>query len=193
MANKNPYDSKKTFDISEEERAGRNKSLGAAEGMLSPASEALGQFYDPNGMSAYAKGQQTLRESDTNKRFNDSQAAQRMRARMSGFGYEQPAEQAGEGFIENARAAELSRIPAETQKEASEMAMQAVGLQNGLANTELGVANQFSPESYYQTGAQQAEQEAQRRGGLWKSLAGLGMNLAAPFTSGLAGKLFKSK
>jgi hypothetical protein len=176
MSKKNPYNSQKTFSIAEEERAARNK-------LIEPASGALARYYSPEGMSEYAKTQQTLRESDTNKAFNNSLAANRMRARMAGFGYEQPLTQAGDMYTENARAAELARIPAETQSEAARLGLQAIGQQQGFAGM-------YQPMGYYNTGAQQYENEAARRGGLWRALSKVGLGVAgrvipgaAPFTS----------
>jgi hypothetical protein len=179
MSIKSPYSSTGTYNIAEQERQGRNANLGTTNSMISGASQALQQFYSPEGMSAYAKGQQTLRESDTNKSFNNSQAAQRLRARTAGFGYEQPAEQAGETNVQNARAAELSRIPAETQADAAKMAMQAVQEQNSLANTQLGVANAYDPLGYYQTGAEEDEAARNRRTQLWTTIIHEASNAAS--------------
>jgi len=210
MGKKNPYSADKTFAKSEQEQAARDKTLAATEGRLNtaqstinPMKNALLRFYDPNYINSYAKTQTDLRTSDTNKAFNNSLAAQRARARMSGFGYEQPAEQVGETNVENARSAELARIPAEMQKEAADMEFKAIGLgsglagqENALANTELGMARTYNPEGYYRTGVEQNEAEQARKGGFWKSLASLGLGLAtAPMTGGgsLFGNLFKKK
>jgi hypothetical protein len=184
MGKKNPY-----TGMANEQQGQQNKALNQTSGMISGASGALNQFYSPSGMSQYAKTQQAQRESDTNKNFNNSMANQRMRSNLSGFGYQQPAEQAGETNIENARAAELSRIPAETQSDAAKIAMQAIGEQNSLAGTEAGVARTYDPLGYYNTAQKQDQLNQAQSSELWGALG----NLAAPFTGGLSKYLFKTK
>lgn len=191
MASKNPYNSQKTFQTAEGQLQSQNKALDSTSGMINPASQALSQFYSPSGQSQYAKTQQTALESATNRNFNNSLASQRMRARMSGMGYEQPAEQTGETNVENARASALAQIPAQTQQEAAQMGLQAIGEQNALAGTQLGIARAYDPESYYGTAVNQYNQEQARKGGLFGSLANLAGTVAAPFTAGLSKSIFK--
>lgn len=126
---------------------------------------------------------------------------------MSGFGYEQPGEQGAESDVDIARAQALSRIPGDVEAEYVPIAMSAAqgrmasgaqqaGTYGQAFNTQLAgfgqagglysdIAGQYSPEQYYGTAAQQAEQEKARRGGLWKNLAMFGTAIgAAPFTGG---------
>lgn len=183
---KNPNNSAKTFQIAGQEMQKRDTSLGKVENMISPASSALERFYDPSGsgMSAFKKGLLNTKTADATGAFNNAEAAQRQRANLSGFGYSQPIEQAATSNIENARARRLSEIPGEVELESLAPEFQAIGLQNQLAGTELGVGRTYDPEGYYKIGASQAEQEAQRRGGLWRSIAKIGLTAAAPFTGG---------
>jgi hypothetical protein len=233
MGKKNPNDSQKTFQISEEERQARNKQLGEvsttgtelkgiagtgatatkgiADTTASAVNPALERFYDPSGagMSEWKRGQINTRTSGTTKAFDSALAAQRQRAKVAGFGYLQPAEQAGETNLGIGRAGALSRIRGDVENEAIPIEMEALkareasgaeqagtyGAANALEQSgfgdvgrlQLGEAGEYSPEDYYKTGANQAEQEAQRRGALWKSLGKLGTTAAGAVFGGLPG------
>ena len=202
---KNPYNSKKTFSIAEDERAGRNQQLGQvndvadsslraadnnAQGIRDTARETAGQmrtvssenadrlrnlasgeargyrdladqsanlnrgvadenywrqtgladknagavnpalerYYDPSGagMSTWKKGQINTREKSANRAFNDTLAGTKRRAQLSGFGYNQAADQAGETNVELGRADALSRIRGDVEAEAVPIEMQAI-------------------------------------------------------------------
>lgn len=212
MAKKNPYDSKKTFGIAEEERAARNQALGEAKGTAGTMSDVgrqtyeevnpyFEQLYNPN---KWKRTQTTMRTQSTNRAFNSAQAQNRMRARAAGFGYAQPASQAGETNIELGRASALSDIPGTVEAESIPITMGALqgrmqsGEQygnalSGAGRMQLGVAGEYSPEQYYGTAVNQYNQEAARRGGLWKNIARVGLNVAGKWVPGLgaAGELIK--
>jgi hypothetical protein len=200
MGKKNPYDSKKTFGIANEEQNKRDWELSSAElranqgtwfadqtaNSVDPAAE---RYYSPNGMSDWKRGQINTRTSSVNRSYDDELAANKLRARMAGFGYTQPVEQAAETNIENARANDLSRIKGDVEAEAVPIEMQAMNtrLQSGAQRTndygnfgrlKLGIAGEYSPEQYYQTAVQQKEAEQARKGSLFGKIAKAGMGLA---------------
>lgn len=227
---KSPVQSQNTYNISEQERTARNTALeqerGAAAQLTGFADQAkqgletvadrtaesvnpaLERFYDPSGagMSAWKKGQLITRTGSTNQAYDAAKSKTRMRARMSGFGYEQPFTANAEEGVDIAKAGALSRIPGDVEAEAIPIEMQAIGqrmqsgqLQGGLygegaqlqqnaygqaAGVYGDIAGQYSPENYYQLAAQQREQEQARKGGLWKNIARIGLTAAAPFTRG---------
>jgi hypothetical protein len=166
--------SNSTLALSNDERNRRNQAFGQVNQMIQPASSFLSGIYGPGGMSDWKRGQTQQRTSDTTHSFNNALSGQRQRANMSGFGYNQPAEQAGETNIENARASELARIPGQVEAEALPMQMQAASLQNSLAGTEMGMGNSYDPMGYYKTAVGQDEAEKQRKAALWSGIAGIG-------------------
>ena len=169
--------------------------LGSMTGVGDEAAEAvnptLDSYLGPGGMGEWKRGQINARTTDTNRSFNDALASNRLRARMSGFGYEQPAEQMGETNVENARADALGRIRGDVEAEAAPIQMNAAGLrlqsggqQAGLygqaATGQQRIASQFDPAQYYQL----QEQANARKAALWGSL----LNAGTSFATGMWGK-----
>ncbi len=198
MGKKNPYDSKGTFGISEEERRARNAQLGrvndvsrvgmdTARETAESVNPSLERFYSPDGMSTWKKGQIDTRTAGVNQSYNDALAANRLRARMAGFGYTQPVSASAETDIENARASDLARIKGDVEAEAVPIEMDAMrtrlasgseeaGQYGNFGRLQLGVAGEYSPEQYYQTAAQQQEQEKARKGSLFGKLVKTGLS-----------------
>jgi hypothetical protein len=177
-------------NLSEEERQRRNKTFDTAMGQLGGVSSALSSFYGPNGMSDWKRGQTQLRNSSTTANYNNALSGQRRRAAMSGFGYAQPAEQAGETNVENARAQELSRIPAEVEAESVPIQMNAMNLQNQIAGTEAGIGRSYDPMGYYGSAVGQDQAEMQRKQALWQSIIGAATGIGG---AALGGYLSRGK
>lgn len=156
---------------------------------VNPYAESL---YGPGGLNEWKRGQITRRTGDTTRGFNDALSSNRLRARMSGFGYEQPAEQQGETNIENARASELSRIPGDVEAESIPIGMNAANLrlQSGqqeagaygtAASGQLGIAGTQDPLGYYNNASAQYQAEQERKAAMWRSIIGAGTGIASSF------------
>jgi hypothetical protein len=159
---------------------------------------ALSSYYGANGMSNWKRGQINTRTGATTANYNNALSSNRLRARSAGFGYEQPSEQMAETNIENARASDLSKISGDVEAEAVPIEQNAINLrlQSGQqqqsayaqqAAGELGIAGEYSPETYYQTAIGQDEAAKARKASLWKSLIGAGTSIATGGVSGLWG------
>ena len=178
--------------LPEAERRSRDEALAkmtetadVTAGAVNPASE---YYFGPGGMSEWKRGQLATRTGATTGAYNNAIAQNRLRARTAGFGYEQPAEQAGETNIEMARAAELARIPGDVEAEAIPIAFQ--GMQTRLASggQQAGAygqaASEYSPEQFAGIAADIEEAKKARKSGLWSGLFKVGSAIAAPFTGG---------
>lgn len=178
MKKQNQQTSQETFALSEKEKEARNTALGKSTNIADTTAAAVNPIYtDLGDTSAWKAGQIKTRTGSTTRSFNNTLASQRLRANLSGFGYNQPTEQAGETAIENARASELSKIPGDVETEsipirmAAAQGLQSMGSQQ--SNAYAQAATDYNPESYYSTGVSQQDTENQRRYGFWKGLAGL--------------------
>lgn len=170
--------SKQALQMSEEEKAARNKALNTSGTMISGASEALKGFYGP-GMDTWKRTQINQRTADTTKSFDDALAAGRLRARTAGFGYEQPAEQQQETNIGNARAGEIAKIPGQVEAESVPIALSAIGEEGNLANLETGIGRTYDPEGYYGSAVSQDQAALQRRANMWSSIIGGATGIAS--------------
>lgn len=152
--------------------------------------------YMGEGLGDWKRGQIAQRSGATTANFNNALAQNRLRARMSGFGYEQPAEQMGETNIENARAAELSQIAPQVEDEAFDKSMQAANLRLGsgqqqagaygtAAVGQLGIADANNPQGWYEL----EEADKARKAALWSSIIGAGASIATGGLSSLGGKV----
>jgi hypothetical protein len=181
---KSATSSTQALALSEDEKKRRNASLDTAGSMIGSADAAIKDFYG-SGMDNWKRNQVNTRTADTTKSFNDALAGSRLRARTAGFGYEQPAEQAGETNIENARADALAKIPGQVETEAIPIEMQAIGEEGNLAGAEMGIARTYDPQSYYGSAVNQDQAAAERRKSLWQSIIGgvtsVGSKLVKPF------------
>ena len=175
--------SKQALGLSEEERQKQTQALGTAGGMIQGASTALQGLYGP-GMDAWKTGQISSRTSDTNKSFNNDQAAQRLQARQSGFGYEQPSVQQGTENVENARAGALSKIPGQVEAEAVPIELQALSQEGNLANAETNIGKTYDPEGYYNSAVSQDQAAAQRRASMWSSIMGTATGIGSRLAFG---------
>lgn len=201
--------------ISEAERQQRDRQLQMSNDSVTEAKTISDQSAplldrmtvpDSTGQTPWRREQLNRRTESTTRSYDNALVAQRKQAMMSGFGYAQPIARAGENEIENERAAALARVPGDVELEALQPEFQAVGLQNqraglrqGLAQTQLGISGEYSPENYFSTGAgleqqrlnigqdekdrfeREQERARQRRAGLWKGLATTGLNAASMF------------
>jgi len=177
--------SKQAQTISEDERLRRNALFDTATSRLNPISRSLESYYGPGGMSEWKKGQTMQRRSDTTRSFDDARAGLRRNARMAGFGYEQPATQAGEQSVENARAGALARIPGDVEAESIPIAQNAAALGTQAAGTMAGIGASYNPLGYYNTAADMtaqdkaiSEAEKARRASMWQSLLKTGVGIA---------------
>lgn len=172
----------------------------------------------PSGMTAFRQALTNQTSNAVANTHDNLLARSREKAQAAGFGGYQPVNLGAETAIENERAGKIAAIPGQVEQLASPLEMEAVqqqatmqnqrgGLLNALAgsqlqgaNTELSGAHAYNPESYFGEGAnmesQRIEQQLreeelarQRRGGLFKGLAKVGLTAAAPFTGGYTGKL----
>jgi hypothetical protein len=178
--NESATSSKQALQTSAQERDARNKALDTSGNMISGASQALQGFYGP-GMDEWKRTQVNQRTSDTTGAFNNDAAAQRLRARQAGFGYEQPGVQQDQSNIENARAGAISKIPGQVEAEAVPIELQAAGQEGQLANAQQGIARTYDPEGYYNSAVSQDQAAAQRRASMWNSIIGAGTGIARAF------------
>jgi len=153
---------------------------------------------DPGtGTTALRKALTTSLTSSTTNAYNNALVAARARGLQAGL-QNQPMHVGNQAAIENERAKALSQIPGQVEQQATQEELQAVGLQNSqaglenaIAGTGVSAASQYNPNGALSTEAQleaqrqqQEELANQRRGGLWKGLAKVGLAAAAPFTGG---------
>jgi hypothetical protein len=194
MGKKNPYSSQNATDIGAQQMAAQNKELGAVDttaagiqGTAKTTAGAVNPFYESmysptgTGLDAWTRGQLQARTRAANTGFNNALANSRMRGRLAGFGYNQPAERAGESNLENARAQTLSAIPGQVEEAAVPIRMgaaagrlasgaQEAGAEEGAGGLQLGAAKTYQPATYYGQAANIEEQEANRRAALWGGL-----------------------
>jgi hypothetical protein len=105
----------------------------------------------------------------TNQAYDNAKAANKLHSQVAGFGYETPTSQGADAGVEQARAADLSRVPGEALKSTINPALQAAGISSGQATTVGGQGG-----GYLST-AQQAEQaRLARQQALWNSISQVG-------------------
>jgi len=170
-----------------------SQALGTMTGLADKTASTvnpMAEYYmNPEG---WKRTQTVQRTGDTTRSFNNALSQSRLRARMSGFGYEQPAEQMGETNIENARASALARIPGDVEAESVPIAFQGMqtrlgsgqqqaGAYGTAAAGQLGIAGTLNPLGYFENAAIQNEQEQARKRALWQSLLQSGANIAGSF------------
>jgi VIT1/CCC1 family predicted Fe2+/Mn2+ transporter len=178
-----------------------NQGKGIAYETAGSINPALERFYSRDGLNDWKKGQIDTRMASTNKSFDDNVAVNKLRSRMSGFGYNQPIVASAENDIENARAGALSKIKGDVEAESVPIEMQAINQRQSsggqltgdlgkFGQLQLGVADQYSPEEYFKTGVAQDEAAKQRKAALWNSIIGAGTSI---LTGGLSGAFGSKK
>lgn len=175
--------------------------IGAAGQTIAQAQQPLTAITqrDATGQTALRRALTTTGTQATNQAYNNAAAASRLRGLGAGLA-NQPMELGNERALEGQRASALGQIPFQVEQQAAPLELQASGLENQLANTQLGAARIYNPESYFGTGASMEEQrqqalnqqylEAQRqRGGLFGGLARIGLGMIPGIGGALSGAL----
>jgi len=143
--------------------------------------DALRGFYD-NG--DYSRNLSNAANAAVNKNYDNAVGTARTRAMQAGFGYSQPLTVAAETGVERGRADALSQVPLQVQDMADQRKMQAIQQQQGLLSSLQQTASMYDPMSAYSTAVQRKQQEDANKGGLWSSLANLGLGIANIGTGG---------
>lgn len=113
----------------------------------------------------------------TGRAYEGARAATRLRARASGFGYEQPLEQGSEDQLGAAEASDMSRVPREALSEAIQPGLQASAIKTSQAGQYNGAPYE-NVNAGLLTGQQGAFQYAQnRRDQLLAQLSHIGSNI----------------
>lgn len=114
----------------------------------------------------------------------------RERAQAAGFGSNQPITFAAENQQANENAGRIAQIPLQVEQQVAPLEMQAANQYAGLGNDELSAARIYNPESYYGAGVgmenqrqqdyyRQLQEQRQKKGGIWGTLAKVGLNAAS--------------
>lgn len=145
---------------------GQQKSLtGAAQG-------TLGQFEGPVDKSPFYQSLLRSGTQSTSNAYDAAKASMAQRSNQSGFGYNQPVAQAGQGQVDTSEARALGAIPDEAMVAAAPLSMQAAGesgqLGMGYGSQALGFGGQNLQSN------DQAAKLQSRRSGLWNQLFGAG-------------------
>lgn len=101
-----------------QDRASRDKAMGAAQGTYS-------QFEGPVGQSPYYKSLVASSTDATSNAYENAKASSARRAREAGFGYGTPIGEAASRETEGAEAGALARIPAESYAATAPLALEA--------------------------------------------------------------------
>jgi hypothetical protein len=143
---------------------------------LGASDPTLRQFEGNIESSPYYNNLVRLGLEDTSREFDQMLGGVRSRARQSGFGYEQPASQAGEESVRIAEAGELARVRPEAYAAAIEPSFRAAGMRSQRAGILEG-----AQEQEMATAADLENQRRNRRAALWGSLMGAGAKVASSF------------
>ena len=138
-------------------------------GAIDTAQQAINPYLPGSqGMSEYRQGLTSRLKSANATAGEQALNAIRQRAAAAGFDFQQPITTAAEQGAQITNAQAGAQIPFEVAQAAAPIEQQA-------AQQQLGLARLYDPESYYRLAAQQAEQERQRKGGIWGTLAKIGL------------------
>lgn len=163
------------FSNSAADQAGRNANIAATQNDINQQEGDL-SFYsgDPTKSPMY-NAYVNKGTSAVNSAYNNAAANTKQQANAAGFGYAQPATQGANAEVEGQRASALSAVPGDALMKTASTNLQAAGLKAGLANTRSNQSGFYNPVGYFNTGAQMQQNRMNSMGGMWGSLANLGM------------------
>lgn len=157
------------------------------------AQESLSQFEGPVDQTPFYKALLTSGIQATSNRYQDAARAARSRAVQAGYGYSQPAAGVSEDQVAAQGASELADQPGKAMERAAPVTLGAASETAGIGSSQAGEGLTGSAEATGSlSGATTANQSAgtlqdmasKRKSGLFKTLAGVGLLAAAPFTGG---------
>lgn len=177
---KGPSTQQIAMQRSNEELGARNAELGAANQTVGSVSPVVSRITSelPGGGTALRRSLTNTAQTATNNSYDNVMARTRERAAAAGFGYAQPVSQAADTGVGLERARRLSEIPGEVEQQATGLELQAGGLGNALANTQLSAAGQYQPESYFNTAANLENEAKKRKAALIGGLINAGTGIA---------------
>lgn len=185
--------SQQQLDLENQQRQFANQETARAAGNQDQAQATLSQFEGPVDQSPFYKALLTQGIESTSKAYQGAVASARSRAQQAGYGYSQPAENAAEGGIAAQGAESLAAQPGKALLGAAPMALEAAGQTASLGNSEAGAgvssnagasSSLAGANTSNQSAAQEQDLASKRKSGFFKTLAGVGLLAAAPFTGG---------
>lgn len=163
------------FTDSAQDKAGRDANIAATQNDVSGQEGDL-SFYsgDPTKSPMY-NAYVNKGTSAVNSAYNNAAANTKQSANAAGFGYAQPATQGANAEVEAQRGQALSAVPGDALMKTASTNLQAAGLRANLANTRSQQSGYYNPTGYFNTGAQMQQNRLNSSGGMWGTLANLGM------------------
>lgn len=196
---KNPYEAQaasistqqQALSQQQQQFAQQQETVGAAK--QEEAQKSLSQFEGPIEQSPFYKALLTTGIESTSNAYQSAARGARSRAMQAGYGYNQPAAAGAEDQVAAQGASELATQPNKALLGAAPMTLQAAGETGNLGSTQTGegvassgaaTGSLSEANTANKSAADIQDMASKRKAGLFKTLAGVGLLAAAPFTGG---------